>query len=173
MTEREKKQATKEDPASSPESGPETVVIETEAKTDESNESPEETTATGTAASEGKSSDEEPDRFKDVTDNIKETTEKLWENTRHAWSTATFKAHQYKQLVQKKIDLAAVHKRIAASHGDLGRLIDDLRGQVQDNPTETPEVRSLFDRLDGLKAEAAMLEEEIDALRHAEKPADE
>lgn len=172
MTEREQKQDTTEKTASS-ESGAESVVIETEATTEETGAKPLETTASDAADEQEKPAEEQADRFKDVTDNLKETTEKLWENTRHAWSTATFKAQQYKQLVQKKIDLAAVHKRIAASHGDLGRLIDDLRGQVQENPTETPEVRSLFDRLDGLKAEAAMLEEEIDSLRHAEKPADE
>ncbi|MDT8442002.1 MAG: hypothetical protein RQ723_10120 [Desulfuromonadales bacterium] len=172
MTDQEKKQDTTESSAAA-EAGPETVVIETQAKAGETGTDPQEATASDAADEQGQPAGDQADRFKDVTDNLKETTEKLWENTRHAWSTATFKAQQYKLLVQKKIDLSAIHKRISASHGDLGRLIDDLRGQGQERPTETPEVQSLFDRLDGLKAEAAMLEEEIDALRHTEKPADE
>lgn len=110
------------------------------------------------------------DRFKDATDNLKETTEKLWENTRQAWTTATFKAHQYKRLVQRKIDLSALHKKISATHGDLGRLVDDLRERGEKNSLETTEATLLLERLDGLKAEAAMLEEEIDAIKSAEHP---
>ena len=136
---------------------PEEVTIETEAA---------ETTETS-----GQQPQEEPhDRLREATESIKETSEKLWENTRQAWSTATFKANQYKKLVQKRIDLSAVHKRITAAHGDLGRLIDELRNQGQKNIMDTSEVKLILERLDSLKAEAAMLEEEIDTIRETEVP---
>ena len=63
----------------------------------------------------------------DQLERLKETTEKIWDSTVHAFSTATFRANQYKKLVQKKIDLSALHKKISATHADLGKLIDDLR----------------------------------------------
>lgn len=110
---------------------------------------------------------EHHDRFKDATENLKETTEKLWEGTRHAWSTATFKAGQYKQLVQKKIDLSALHKKISSSHHDLGKLVDDLREEGKKNILNLAEVRALLERLDGYKAAAAELEEEIERVRIA------
>lgn len=107
------------------------------------------------------------DRFKDATDNLKETTEKLWEGTRHAWNTATFKAVQYKQLAQKKIDQSALHKKISAAHHDLGKLIDDLREEGQKNILNLSEVRAILDRLDDYKKTAAELEEEIERIRAA------
>ncbi len=116
--------------------------------------------------------EEHHDRFKDATDNLKETTEKLWEGTRHAWSTATFKAVQYKQLVQKKIDLAALHKKISAAHHDLGKLIDDLREEGKKNILNLSEVRALMEKLDGYKEAAASLEEEIEKVRIATPTAD-
>lgn len=135
----------------------ETVTIETEA-------------VETTEASDQEPQEETPDRLREATESIKETSEKLWENTRQAWSTATFKANQYKKLVQKRIDLSAVHKRITAAHGDLGRLIDDLRNQGQKSIMATTEVKLILERLDSLKAEAAMLEEEIDTIRETEVP---
>lgn len=107
------------------------------------------------------------DRFKDAADNLKETTEKLWEGTRHAWSTATFKAVQYKQLAQKKIDQSALHRKISAAHHDLGKLVDDLREEGKKNILNLSEVRALLDRLDDYKAAAAELEEEIERIRTA------
>jgi hypothetical protein len=115
--------------------------------------------------------EEQHDRFKDATDNIKETTEKIWDNTRQAWGTATFKANQYKQLVQKKIDLSALHKKINAAHGDLGKLIDDLREAGKKSIMNLAEVKEILQRLDDLKVAAAALEEEIENVRNAEKQA--
>ena len=108
-------------------------------------------------------SEEHPDRFK-------ETTEKLWDSTRQAWTAATFKAGQYKLLVQKKIDLAAVHKKISVAHGDLGRLIDDLRSQGKKNIMNLGEVRELLNQIDSLKATAAALEEEVETIKTADVP---
>ncbi|MBW2504596.1 MAG: hypothetical protein JRE16_08520 [Deltaproteobacteria bacterium] len=107
--------------------------------------------------------EEHPDRFK-------ETTEKLWDSTRQVWTTATFKAGQYKLLVQKKIDLSAVHKKISVAHGDLGRLIDDLRSQGKKNIMNLGEVKELLNQIDSLKATAAALEEEVETIKTAAPP---
>jgi hypothetical protein len=109
----------------------------------------------------------------DQVEKLKETTEKIWGSTRHAWSTATFKASQYKKLVQKKIDISALHKKISLAHADLGKLIDDLREAGRKNIMNLSEVREILTRLDDLKAEAASLEEEAEQIRTEEAPQDE
>lgn len=105
--------------------------------------------------------EEEHDRFK-------ETTEKIWGSTRQAWNTATFKANQYKKLVQKKIDQSALHKKIHVAHGDLGKLIDDLREAGKKNILNLVEVKEILTRIDELKAEAVALEEEVEQIRSEE-----
>lgn len=102
----------------------------------------------------------------DQVDKLKETTEKIWGSTRHAWTTATFKANQYKKLVQKKIDQSALHKKIHVAHGDLGKLIDDLREAGKKNILNLVEVRDILTRIDELKAEAVALEEEVEQIRN-------
>jgi len=109
----------------------------------------------------------------DQTETLKETTEKIWGSTKHAWSTATFKANQYKKLVQKKIDLSAIHKKINAAHGELGKIIDDLREEGQKNIMNQAVVKEILERIDELKAEAATLEEEVERLRTEEAPQDD
>ena len=109
----------------------------------------------------------------DQTETLKETTEKIWGSTKHAWSTATFKANQYKKLVQKKIDLSAIHKKINAAHGELGKIIDDLREDGQKNIMNQAVVKEILERIDELKAEAATLEEEVERLRTEEAPQDD
>lgn len=99
-------------------------------------------------------------------DRFKETTEKIWDSTKHAWHTATFKANQYKRLVQKKIDVAALHKKIAAAHADLGKLIDDLREEGKKDLLAQDEIKELFGQIDSLKAAAASLEQEIEDIKH-------
>ncbi len=106
----------------------------------------------------------------DQVEKLKETTEKIWGSTKHAWCAATFKANQYKKLVQKKIDLSALHKKINAAHADLGKLIDDLREAGKKNILNLVEVRELLTRIDELKAEAATLEEEVEQIRNEELP---
>ncbi len=106
-------------------------------------------------------------------DRFRETTDKIWGSTKHAWSAATFKANQYKKLVQKKIDLSALHKKISAAHSDLGKLIDDLREEGKKNIMNLSEVREILTRLDELKAEAAALEEEVEQIRAEELSHDE
>lgn len=103
-------------------------------------------------------------------DRLKETTEKIWGSTRQAWNTATFTANKYKKLVQKKIDLSALHKKIHVAHADLGKLIDDLREAGKKNILNLVEVREILTRIDELKAEAGALEEEVEQIRNEDSP---
>lgn len=105
-------------------------------------------------------------------DRLKETTEKIWGSTKHVWSAATFKANQYKKLVQKKIDQSALHKKIHVAHADLGKLIDDLREAGEKDILNLLEVKELLKRIDELKAEAATIEAEVEQIR-AEEPSQE
>lgn len=114
--------------------------------------------------------EEQPQPQTDQVEKLKETTEKIWGSTKHAWNTATFKANQYKKLVQKKIDLSALHKKISAAHADLGKLIDDLREAGKKNILNLAEVRETLTKIDELKAEAATLEEEVEQIRNEELP---
>ena len=98
-------------------------------------------------------------------DRLKETTEKIWDSTKTAWTTAAFKANQYKRLVQKKIDLSALHKKIGVAHADLGKSIDDLRESGKKSIMTQPEVKELFKNIDSLKASAAALEEEVENIK--------
>jgi uncharacterized membrane protein len=100
----------------------------------------------------------------------KGTTEKLWSATRKTFHNATFRANQYKRVVQKKIDLASLHKKISNTHCDLGKLIDDSREAGVADLMAAENVLALLQKLDSLKQSAAILEEEIEAIK-AEIPA--
>ncbi|MDF1579384.1 MAG: hypothetical protein P1P74_01250 [Desulfuromonadales bacterium] len=106
--------------------------------------------------------------FKDYKEEWKESTEKLWEATRNTFKSATHRAGQYKDIVQKKIDMASIHKKITAAHTDLGKFIDDARTADKKNILKDEMVNAIFQRIDDLKQEAARLEEEIQMLRETE-----
>jgi len=99
-------------------------------------------------------------------DSMRSTSEKLLEATRKTLHSATFKANQYKRIVQKKIDVNAVQKKIATAHTDLGKLIDDMREAGDKNILNKTEVKELFSQIDTLKQTAAMLLEEIETIRN-------
>lgn len=102
----------------------------------------------------------------------KTTGEKLWDSTRKTLHVAGFQANKYKRIVQKKIDLASLHKKITSCHGDLGKLIDDIRESGATDILAKNEVQELFHALDTLKSEAATLEHEIETIK-VEEPAEE
>ncbi len=108
---------------------------------------------------------EQPVQQEDQLERLKETTEKIWGSTRHAFSTATFKANQYKKLVQIKIDQSALHKKINAAHTDLGKMIDDLREAGKKSIMNLSEVKEILKRIDELKAASAALEEEVEQIK--------
>jgi len=99
----------------------------------------------------------------------KPASEKLWNATVRTWNTATFRADQYRRIVQKKIDLTSVHKKISTGHTDLGKLIDDLHQAGTAEILSRPEVEEVLHRLDSLRSAAALLEEEIVVIK-AEEP---
>ncbi len=103
----------------------------------------------------------------------KTTGEKLWDSTRKTLHVATFQAGKYKRIVQKKIDLASLHKKIATCHGDLGKLIDDIRESGAPDILAKNEVQELFLHLDELKAQAADLEHDIENIKTEEPPPEE
>ncbi len=95
----------------------------------------------------------------------KTTGEKLWDSTRKTLHVAGFQANKYKRIVQKKIDLASLHRKITNCHGDLGKLIDDIRESGAPDILAKNEVQEQFHTLDNLKAEAAALEHEIESIK--------
>ena len=103
----------------------------------------------------------------------KTTSEKLWDSTRKTLHAAGFQANKYKRMVQKKIDLASVHKKITTGHADLGKLIDDIRESGATDILAKNEVQELFHTLDNLKSAAAALEQEIEAIKTEEPPEEE
>ena len=106
-------------------------------------------------------------------ENIMSTSERILEATKKGIHSATFKANQYKKIVQKKIDLNAVQKKIATAHTDLGKLIDDLRESGEKGIMTKPEVKEMFSQIDTLKQTAADLLAEIEALKVEEEPGGE
>lgn len=103
----------------------------------------------------------------------KSTTEKIWDSTRKTLHIATFQANKYKRIVQKKVDLATVHRKIGAAHSDLGKEIDELRENGVVAIMETEAVTKLLAKLDDLKNRAAALEAEIEAIKQEEAPEEE
>lgn len=98
-------------------------------------------------------------------DNGKKTPEKLWDATVKTFHTATTMANQYTKIVQKKIDLYAIEKKIHGLHSDLGKLVDDARTTGASDLLAGEEVRYVLDCLDTLKQSAASLLAEIEQIR--------
>ncbi|PLX93496.1 MAG: hypothetical protein C0621_07385 [Desulfuromonas sp.] len=101
----------------------------------------------------------------DSQENLKATSEKIWGATRKKLHVAGFQASRYKRIVQKKIDLSAVHKKITTVHTDLGKLIDDSREAKVEDILGQEQVERLFSKIDSLKHAAAAIEEEIAAIK--------
>jgi hypothetical protein len=101
------------------------------------------------------------------------TTEKIWDSTRKTLHIATFQANKYKRIVQKKVDLANIHRKIGAAHGDLGKEIDELRENGIVAIMENEAVINLLANLNDLKNRAAALEAEIESIKREESPEEE
>ena len=105
----------------------------------------------------------------DASEITQTTSEKILEATKKTLHSATFKANQYKKIVQKKIDLNAVQKKIATAHTDLGKLIDDLREAGEKSILSKPPVKELFSQIDTLKQAAADLLADIESLKNTDE----
>jgi len=103
----------------------------------------------------------------------RKTMEKFWGATVETWNSATFRANQYKRIVQKKIDLTSLHKKISTAHADLGKKIDDLYQNGNDNVMEHPDVMNMLKGLGSMRQAAAGLEEEIVKIKNEEPPEEE
>ncbi len=99
--------------------------------------------------------------------------EKFWGATVDTWNSATFHASQYKRIVQKKIDLTSLHKKISTAHADLGKLIDDLHQNGAEEMILNPDVQNMLKGLTSMRSAAASLEEEIVHLKNMEPPEEE
>ena len=93
-------------------------------------------------------------------------TEQILKVTRNALNTASFRANQYKQVVQKKIDLGAIHKKIEQLHSELGKTVDDQYHAGQKDLLASKEVAGLLEKIGNLKQAAMLLEEEIELIRN-------
>jgi hypothetical protein len=96
----------------------------------------------------------------------KNKADQLFKATRNALNTASLRANQYKHVVQKKIDLGAIHKKIEQLHAELGKEVDDLYQAGQKDFIANPEIARLLEKLVSLKQAAVLLEEEIELIRN-------
>lgn len=92
-------------------------------------------------------------------------TEQLLKTTRNVFNTASFHANQYKQVVQKKIDLGAIHKKIEKLQAELGKTVDNQYQAGQKDLLASKDIARLLEKLVGLKQAAVLLEEEIELIR--------
>lgn len=93
-------------------------------------------------------------------------TDQLFKATRNALNTVSFRTNQYKQVVQKKIDLGAIHKKIEQLHSELGKAVDDQYQAGQKDLLASMEVARLLEKVSSLKQAAVLLEEEIELIRN-------
>ncbi|NOY13466.1 MAG: hypothetical protein GXP51_07235 [Deltaproteobacteria bacterium] len=85
---------------------------------------------------------------------------------RNAFSAALFRANQYKQVVQKKIDLGAIHKKIEQLYVELGKAVGDQYQSGQKDFLANKEISRLLEKLLSLKQVVVLLEEEIELIRN-------
>jgi hypothetical protein len=95
---------------------------------------------------------------------------RLWGIGRNAFNVASFRANQYKQVVQKRIDLGAIQKKIDQLHTEVGQRVGELYLAHHQNPLADAEVGRLLERLSSLKQAALLLEEEIEQIRTEASP---
>jgi hypothetical protein len=93
-------------------------------------------------------------------------TNQLLKITRGLFNTTSFRANQYKQVVQKKIDLGSINKKIEQFHAELGKAVDGQYHAGQKNLLASKEVAQLLGKIASLKQAAILLEEEIELIRN-------
>jgi len=103
----------------------------------------------------------------------RKTMEKFWDATVDTWNSATFRANQYKRIVQKKIDLTSLHKKISTAHSELGKMVDDLYQEGTAEIMQHPDIQNMLKGLSSMRSAAASLEEEIVTIKNEEPPAED
>ena len=105
-------------------------------------------------------------------ESLKRTSERIIDATSRTLHHATFKANQYKSIVQKRIDLGSLHRRMNHLHHDLGMTLDNLMHNETENVLEHPEIQGMISQLAQMRDQMSRLEMDIEGLRHAEMPED-
>jgi hypothetical protein len=96
---------------------------------------------------------------------LREVGERAWEATQRTVLAAGTRAAQYGRLVQRRLDLAAVDRKIDGHHRELGRLVSVALRQGTGDISVHPEVRDLIAKLATLDEERISLTREIETLR--------
>jgi len=98
---------------------------------------------------------------------LKARTEKIWGATNRTIHKAGFKAQVYRMLVQHRLEIGALQRRVNHLHQDLGMRIDALYSRQASDIMNQAEVRELLGQIDEVKTQMALLEHDIEELRHA------
>lgn len=89
--------------------------------------------------------------------------------TRNTLNRATFRTNQYKQVVQKKIDLGNLQKKIEQLHAELGKTVADQYLAGQRDLLNSKEITRILEKISSLDQAEKLLEKEIEQIR-AEQP---
>lgn len=92
--------------------------------------------------------------------------DRLRKTTRNILDAASFRVNQYKQVVQKKIDLGALYKKIEQFQAELGKEVDERYQAGQKDFIANKPIARLLEKLASLKQAAVLLEEEIEQIRN-------
>lgn len=92
--------------------------------------------------------------------------DRLRKTTRNILDAASFRLNQYKQVVQKKIDLGALYKKIEQFQAELGKEVDERYQAGQKDFIANKPIARLLEKLASLKQAAVLLEEEIELIRN-------
>lgn len=99
----------------------------------------------------------------------KDFMDTIFEKGRKLYKSAAFKSGVYVNLVEKRIELSSVNKKIAHAYADLGRLVYQIHESGKKTIFTNEDVKTVMETLTAFKAQAQALEEEIDLLRESEE----
>lgn len=99
---------------------------------------------------------------------LKRASNRILDATSRTFHQATHKATQYKTIVQKRIDIGSLHRRINHLHHDLGMTLDNLMQDNAENALDNPELQGILAQLNDMRTQMHELEVEVEQLRHPE-----
>jgi len=83
-----------------------------------------------------------------------------------ALNSISIRTNQYKQVVQKRIDLEVLQKRIEQLHVELGRVVAEQYHAGQRDLLASKEIAHLLEKSASLRQSAQLLEEEIESIKN-------
>ncbi|SHI50389.1 hypothetical protein SAMN02745165_00249 [Malonomonas rubra DSM 5091] len=102
--------------------------------------------------------------------NDEKKSTKLFRTAGSALNNISFRTNQYKQVVQKKIDLEALQKRIDQLHIELGKVVAEQYHAGQRDLLASKEVSRLLEKSTSLRRSAELLKEEIELIKNEKTP---